>query len=339
VLERYYNILGITSHASLNEVKKAFRVKAKQLHPDVNKSPDAHQQFILLLEAYDYVVNVRTGKIYGTNSTASRQDQTYRRWQDNAAERARHRAEYYARKKYDVFEESDYFKNMTRLNTVLDHVHIIFGLGMIIVLPIYLTTRYGWFGFFISLLANIITLPATIDSFKSSSVNPKDFIISVYNLAMTRTGLSILISILNVFLILRIGFQTMIPLKMLCLIYIVFILVSFFLFKFMRKESIQSSWFFALCYIPLMINIFFLANYIFSKNPKSESYAFVQKQGWSESDRQNLSYIELDNHAYAAYCGIRVLLDYKVIEASTKVTYSFEEGLFGIEVMKNYKFK
>ena len=46
----YYKVLGINKKATEKEVKKAFREKAKLLHPDKNDSPDAEQQFRELAE-------------------------------------------------------------------------------------------------------------------------------------------------------------------------------------------------------------------------------------------------------------------------------------------------
>lgn len=48
-----YYLLRIQPGATLGEIKQAFRIRAKQLHPDRNNESDAHEQFIRLHEAYE----------------------------------------------------------------------------------------------------------------------------------------------------------------------------------------------------------------------------------------------------------------------------------------------
>ena len=48
----YYAILGVEKDASPKEIQKAFQQKARKLHPDVNKAPDAEERFKEVSEAY-----------------------------------------------------------------------------------------------------------------------------------------------------------------------------------------------------------------------------------------------------------------------------------------------
>ncbi|MEN6394426.1 MAG: molecular chaperone DnaJ [Anaerolineaceae bacterium] len=48
----YYEVLGVGRDATSDDLKAAFRKKARQLHPDVNKEADAEERFKELNEAY-----------------------------------------------------------------------------------------------------------------------------------------------------------------------------------------------------------------------------------------------------------------------------------------------
>jgi len=49
----YYDILGISRSSDADEIKRAYRKLARELHPDMNKAADASEKFNEVQEAYD----------------------------------------------------------------------------------------------------------------------------------------------------------------------------------------------------------------------------------------------------------------------------------------------
>ncbi|MCQ2789828.1 MAG: molecular chaperone DnaJ [bacterium] len=60
----YYEILGVSKNADKAEIKSAFRKKARTLHPDVNKAPDAEEKFKELGKAYDTLMDDEKRTLY-----------------------------------------------------------------------------------------------------------------------------------------------------------------------------------------------------------------------------------------------------------------------------------
>src|SRR5690625_1482826 len=49
----YYEVLGVDKNATKQEIRRAYRAKARKYHPDVNKAEDAKDKFIEVKEAYE----------------------------------------------------------------------------------------------------------------------------------------------------------------------------------------------------------------------------------------------------------------------------------------------
>lgn len=80
-MKDHYTALGLSSDASLADIKKAFRQKAAQYHPDRNSAADAAERFRAVQEAYEVLSDDSRRQAYDDNRR--------RNLLDNPAETAR----------------------------------------------------------------------------------------------------------------------------------------------------------------------------------------------------------------------------------------------------------
>lgn len=66
-MQDHYAVLGVAANAGLEDIKKAYRKKASQLHPDKNLAADAPLKFRQVQQAYETLVDSDQRKIYDEN--------------------------------------------------------------------------------------------------------------------------------------------------------------------------------------------------------------------------------------------------------------------------------
>jgi len=128
----YYSILGIRQGASDDEIRRAYRKKALQYHPDRNQSPEAQEMFIRVNEAYEYL----TSHPHGRNISEEEVRRNYQAWVNYRQAEARKRAEAYAKASYAEFRKSPVYRSTTHIDGMMVLLGIVLS-GTVMILTIY----------------------------------------------------------------------------------------------------------------------------------------------------------------------------------------------------------
>lgn len=62
--QTHYQILGVPTSATDEQIKRAYRARAKTLHPDVSDAPDAAVRFARIAEAYEVLSDQARRRAY-----------------------------------------------------------------------------------------------------------------------------------------------------------------------------------------------------------------------------------------------------------------------------------
>jgi DnaJ domain len=133
-LTDYYEILGIPVNSTIEEIKRAYRKKARLYHPDINPAPDAKDHFISITEAYEFLM--------ANHEKINTDEEAYKKamddWRKYRQDRSRKRATVYARTSYGKFKNTQFYKT-TR---IFDGTTII--LSFIVSIMVLIYTVYGY---------------------------------------------------------------------------------------------------------------------------------------------------------------------------------------------------
>ncbi len=67
----HYETLGVQRNASSEEIKKAYRKLARELHPDVNPSEQAQEKFKSVTHAYEVLGDEQSRRSYDSGGSES----------------------------------------------------------------------------------------------------------------------------------------------------------------------------------------------------------------------------------------------------------------------------
>lgn len=343
-IETYFQILGLESNATKEEIMRAYREKAKQLHPDRNPSPDAHEQFILLVEAYNFLSDPKPKKV---GREMENEAPVENKWEFR--EHARKQAQEYANMRYEEFKKTNHYRNTQAVKTVFEHLYALVLVTMFLS-PLWGYLYNGRIGLLVGVVVMFVTSPVWVDLFREKNViNLLTFAQSILIVFKTRVFRYFVVLCIHLFLLFRFTLNNQLSIFsfIFILVFLYGLSIAFFQFKLPGASKISKIRL-NLFIIPTIFNLFFIANFAFSSHPSKEVYAFEHKVSKYGTGRgyilnpkpvfEKSSHIYLENDAYQDYLWFRIFFDYPSMEYKREITYTFEEGLFGIRVLKEYEF-
>ena len=128
MLRQYLNILEVSPDSGILEIKRAFRKKAKKFHPDLNKDSGAQDKFILVNEAYEFLMKHYNQPGFRSNKTP---EERYRDWVEREKAKARKHAARQAQRQFEKYRNSKLYKTANLLYSIYDYFALIIGLIII----------------------------------------------------------------------------------------------------------------------------------------------------------------------------------------------------------------
>lgn len=333
-MKDYHQILGISKGASKDVIKRSFRKLAFKYHPDMNRASDADSRFIEISEAYEILMS--GGGERRNQRTVKSPQEEYAKSQAEAQERARA----YARMRRKEFMKTDAYKLNRAERIIIEHLHIYFAWFSVTGMPLIAYLLWGftglaWVGGWIvvswAFWTVIFTKKVELDLEEFKDAWPL-----IFRSIGFQTGVLFLFSLFTFYTSVL---DSIVSHELMITLFIMWLLAQFInamVRRFTGKERKEVR---LTILVPMaLICAFFFINDLGSSNPTTETYRFVKGSTYQSGRNDRKSpFIALEGGGYSDAFYIRLFLDNEQLKNNHRITYQFEEGLFGIRVMKGYE--
>jgi len=312
-VRQYYDALGLKPGATTDEIKSAYRVLAKRFHPDRNKDVDAHQKFLLITEAYQYLTQKHSAQ--PLTSTPDK---------DELRRQARQKAAHAARMRYEDFLKSEYYKTASAVSVIVDILIVLSVVLFASWLPVELYRSGVHTGAWIA--AGVLAIALTAAGFlaiKYNKLNMALYIRSVaYILRKSYTRI-VVVMLLNIYVLLRFGLLTLVPVHILLLSYVSAIGLSFAVIPYLRYKYRTLL----PVILPSIVSLLIVLNYTVTTGEFSQQYQFYPFSGTT-------TVVSFTHGELEPYAGARFFSDYTELLNKRSARYHFEFGCLGLIVVK-----
>jgi hypothetical protein len=344
-IEYCCRLLGVSTQANLAIIKKAYWQKSKQYHPDINPSADAHNTFIALTEAYDFLHDMLSSnaslesyrqqytRVNETTTTASSTTNTYNN-EHEAQKMADARARYYA------FIHSDEYKMEIAFQNVGQFVKcLVLGIILTACIIFNITLLIGgeagaWLSalgaLFFGILFNWNYRVLTLNTLRN------DVKMIFRDRQVSWIIIGFLGIVIQVTFMATIWMCTLIAFWIPLLGVVMFVIAAYVISSFFKRTySISKKMVYVLLIAPNIINLFLVLNYAFAHSP--------YKYGYYISYGTNLPTVNVNGAymmpwdvfftKYDDYPSVTANKRDKIPYGHTYAVYTFKEGLFGIDII------
>lgn len=141
MIGKYFDLLGLPSTATEDEVRKRYRELVKLVHPDVNSSEDAHHQFVVITDAYNALLQYFENNENSIEVPFEEIKEEETSVEDDWVAYRKHAAEQYKLRKEKEKKEHERWFSLLRKGWRRSHLQI----AVFISFLVFLATVLDWF--------------------------------------------------------------------------------------------------------------------------------------------------------------------------------------------------